>query len=66
MRPPGTLVASAVAVFAALVASGVRVDAAQQLRTFYFGNSFTGNRMPGLHPLLAKSVRKQGTVEASI
>jgi len=30
------------------------------------GNSFTGNTMPGLHPLLGESAGKKWTVEASI
>ena len=38
----------------------------QRLRTYYFGNSFTGNTMPGLHPLLGESAGKEWTVEASI
>jgi hypothetical protein len=48
---------------------GVRAAGAeevQQLRTYYFGNSFTGNTMPGLHPLLGESAGKEWAVEASI
>jgi hypothetical protein len=40
--------------------------AIEELRTFYFGNSFTGNTMPGLHPLLGESAAKQWTVSALI
>ena len=36
------------------------------VKSYYFGNSFTGNTMPGLHPLLGESAGKQWTVEASI
>jgi hypothetical protein len=36
------------------------------VKSYYFGNSFTGNTMPGLHPLLGKSASKQWAVEASI
>jgi hypothetical protein len=43
-----------------------RAQEIQQLRTYYFGNSFTGNTMPGLHPLLGESAGKQWTVQASI
>jgi hypothetical protein len=35
------------------------------LRTYYFGNSFTGNTMPGLHSLLGESSGKEWTVNAS-
>jgi len=47
----------------------VRAEGAEEierLRTFYFGNSFTGNTMPGLHPLLGESAGKKWTVDASI
>ncbi|MCX8037897.1 MAG: hypothetical protein N3D11_12770 [Candidatus Sumerlaeia bacterium] len=37
-----------------------------EVKAFYFGNSLTGNTMPGLHPLLAKSVGKRWTVDAAI
>ena len=43
-----------------------RAEEIQQLRTYYFGNSFTGNTMPGLHPLLGESAGKEWAVEASI
>ena len=66
MRPLRTWLVASIAVLAALGTSEVRADSPEQLRTFYFGNSFTGNTMPGLHPLLAKSAMKQWTVEASI
>ena len=38
----------------------------EKLSTFYFGNSFTGNTMPGLHPLLGESAGRVWTVEANI
>ena len=31
----------------------------KRLRTYYFGNSFTGNTMPGLHSLLGESSGKE-------
>ena len=43
-----------------------RAEEIQELRTYYFGNSFTGNTMPGLHPLLGESAGKEWEVEASI
>ena len=44
----------------------VRAQEIEKLRTYYFGNSFTGNTMPGLHPLLGASAGKEWEVEASI
>jgi hypothetical protein len=36
------------------------------VKSYYFGNSFTGNTMPGLHPLLGQSAGKQWKVESSL
>jgi hypothetical protein len=36
------------------------------VRAFYFGNSYTGNTMPGLHPLLGKSAGREWAVKALI
>ena len=36
------------------------------VKSFYYGNSFTGNTMPGLHPLLGKSAGKTWEVGAAI
>lgn len=36
------------------------------LRVFYFGNSLTGNAMPGLHPPLGESAGRHWEVEAAI
>lgn len=66
MRPSRTLLVAALVVLATLAVGGAHADEAEQLRTFYFGNSFTGNAMPGLHPLLGKSVGKQWAVQAAI
>jgi hypothetical protein len=49
-----------------LVVRAVGAEEIERLRTFYFGNSFTGNTMPGLHPLLGESAGKEWTVDASI
>jgi hypothetical protein len=48
------------------VVKDVMADEIKCLRTFYFGNSFTGNTMPGLHPQLGESSGKKWTVDASI
>lgn len=37
-----------------------------RVRAYYFGNSFTGNTMPGLHPLLGRSAGREWTAHASI
>ena len=49
-----------------LLAKAADAEEIERLRTFYFGNSFTGNTMPGLHPLLGKSADKEWTVNALI
>jgi len=41
-------------------------DEPRELTTFYFGNSFTGNTMPELHPLLGASAGKSWKVDALI
>jgi hypothetical protein len=58
------LAASCAAVL--LFARTAEADGIERVRAFYFGNSFTGNTMPGLHPLLGESAGKEWSVEASI
>jgi len=45
---------------------GARADEIKELNAYYFGNSYTGNTMPGLHPLLGSSAGKQWKVHACI
>jgi hypothetical protein len=47
-------------------ACGAEAAEVQSVRAFYFGNSYTGNTMPGLHPLLGKSAGREWTVNALI
>ena len=56
-----------VGVFVLTVAIGRGEDrGVPSVTSYYFGNSFTGNTMPGLHPLLGESAGKRWRVEASI
>jgi hypothetical protein len=56
-----------VGVFIASVASvGVGAGEIDKVHSFYFGNSYTGNTMPGLHPLLGESAGKEWSVDALI
>ena len=41
-------------------------ESIERIQAYYFGNSLTGNTMPGMHPLLGESVGKRWTVQASI
>jgi len=66
MRTVYALLLFATADVVMLRAADPCTDHIKQLRAFYFGNSFTGNAMPGLHPLLGKSVGKHWTVQAAI
>ena len=40
------------------LAVAASAEAIKELRTFYFGNCFLENSMPGLHPLLGKKARQ--------
>jgi len=64
LKTPRDLVAVCIAVL--LFGASADAEEIQRLRTFYFGNSFTGNTMPGLHPLLGTSAEKDWAVDANI
>ncbi len=48
------------------VAQETEGQSVNRIHSFYFGNSFTGNAMPGLHPLLGESAGKVWEVDALI
>ncbi len=48
------------------IACAAQAEEIKSVKSFYYGNSFTGNTMPGLHPLLGKSAGKEWTNGASI
>lgn len=54
------------AVAGVLVATPGRADEIKSVKSFYYGNSFTGNTMPGLHPELVKGTDRQWQVGAAI
>jgi hypothetical protein len=54
------------ALLAAGAAAGAGAEEIAKLRAYYFGNSFTGNTMPGLHPLLGAGAGKEWSVQANI
>jgi hypothetical protein len=46
------------------LACSARADEIHRVDAIYFGNSYTGNTMPGLQPLLARSAGRTWTVQS--
>jgi hypothetical protein len=63
---PKTVVAFA-CLCACLVGSfSARAEELDKVNAYYLGNSYTGNAMPGLHPMLGESAGKKWIVRANI
>ncbi len=60
-----TLAAVLLCGFVVAIGAGA-AEEIQKVRAFYFGNSFTGNTMVGLHPLLGESAGKEWVARANI
>lgn len=65
MKTRNIITAFATAGVLAVASTGGAAEV-QSVNAYYFGNSYLGNAMPGLHPLLGKSAGKEWNTRAAI